>query len=251
MSTKQFYFFNSRIATHVLFWIVYYVIFSLIWAANKDLTASFFLEFILLPIRILSVYVTIYYLLPKFLLNKEYLKFIIGYASLILVAAFFQRIFIHIFYENLMLNSTSEGLFSFKMLLRASVLINTTVFLVLSFKIFQLFLIERGKNENESSKYLEIRADRRTYRVNIDEILFIEGKGNYTTYHLFDKSKITAYGSVKKALESLPNNFVRVHKSFIINRNEIKSFDANTIMINNQLIPRGKSVVEDVLLSKK
>jgi len=251
MPPKQIYFFNSRIATHVLFWVVYYVIFSLIWATNQDLTASFFLEFILLPLRIMAVYITIYYLLPKFLLNEEYLKFIIGYTGLILVAAFFQRIFIHVFYESLLLNNSSQGLFSFKMLLRATVLINTTVFLVLSFKIFQLFLIEKGMNKKKSSKYLELRADRRIHRVNIDEILFVEGQGNYTTYHLLDKSKITAYGSIKKALENLPENFVRVHKSFIINRNEIKSFDANTIAINDQLIPRGKSVEDDVFLIKK
>lgn len=250
MSTKPFYLFNSRIATHVLFWVTYYVAFSLIWATNQGLTASFFLEFVLLPVRIMAVYVTIYYLLPKFLINKEYLKFIAGYAGLILTAAIFQRIFIHLFYETLLLNNTSQGLFSFKMLLRATVLINTTVFLVLSVKIFQLFLIEREKNKKESSKYLEIRADRRMHRVNIDEILFVEGRGNYTTYHLFDKSKITAYGSIKKALEILPSNFIRVHKSYIVNRNEIKSFDVNTIEVKDQLIPRGKSVEDDVFLTK-
>jgi len=250
MFTRQFYIFNSRIATHVFFWVTYYVVFSLIWAANQGITASFFLEFILLPIRIMAVYVTIYYLLPNYLLKKKYLKFIAGYGALIFIAAILQRIFIHFFYENLLLNNTSQGLFSFKMLLRATVLINTTVFLVLSFKIFQLFLIEREKNEKQISDYLEIKADRRMHHVHVNDILFIEGQGNYTTYNLSDKSKITAYGSIKKVLETLPDNFIRVHKSYIVNRNEIKSYDANTVAVKDQLIPRGKSVTDDVLLIK-
>jgi len=247
MFTKQFYLFNSRIATHIFFWVVYYVIFSLIWASSQGLMPSFFLEFILLPIRIAAVYIVVYFLLPKFLLKKQYIKFMIGYIILILTASIFQRIFIHFFYENLLLNNSSQGLFSLKMLLRASILINTTVFLVLSFKVFQLFIIEKEKNEKLSAKYVEIKADRRIHRVNIDEILFIEGQGNYTTYHLLDTSKITAYGSVKKALETLPDNFVRVHKSYIVNRNEIKSFDTNTIDVCGQIIPRGKSAADDVL----
>jgi len=248
MFSNNFYFFDSRIATHVFFWVTYYVIFSLIWATNQGLIASFFLEFILLPIRILAVYVTIYYLLPKFLVNTEYLKFIGGYLVLIVFAAVLQRIFIHLFYEDLLQNNSSKELFSFKLLLRAVVLINTTVFLVLSLKIFQLFLIEREKNEKLSpNRFLEIKADRRIHRININEILFIEGQGNYTTYHLNDKSKITAYGSIKKALELLPSNFIRIHKSYVINKNEIKSFDANSIEVKDQLIPRGKSVQDDAL----
>ena len=249
MSSGRFYIFNSRVATHILFWIAYYIFFSLIWATNQGgLKASFFLEFILLPIRISAVYVTIYYLLPNFLIEKKYLKFILGYALLILVAAVLQRIFIHFFYEDLLQNNTTQELFSFKMLLRATVLINTTVFLVLSLKIFQLFLLEKEKNEIQSSGYLEIKADRRIHRVNIDEILFLEGQGNYTTYNLEDNSKITAYGSIKKALENLPENFIRIHKSYVVNKNQIKSFDANTVEIRDQLIPRGKSVQDEVLL---
>ncbi len=249
MNSKQFYIFNSRIATHILFWVSYYVCFSLIWSTSQGLIASFFLEFILLPIRIMAVYLTIYYLMPKFLVNKKYLSFFIGYFCLILVAAIFQRIFIHLFYESLLLNNTSQNLFSLKMLLRAAVLINTPVFLVLGFKIFQLFIIEKEKNDMKADEYLEIKADRRVHRVNTGEILFIEGKGNYTTYNLSDNSKITAYGSIKKAIEILPSNFVRIHKSYIVNKNKIKSFDANNVEIKNHLIPRGKSVHDDILLT--
>ena len=247
--TKNLYIFNSRITTHVLFWVVYYILFSLIWVTNEGYLASFYLEFILLPIRIMTVYVTIYLLLPTFLIKNNYLKFILWYVILLFVAAMLQRIFIHFFYENLLLNNQYEKLFSLRMLIRAFILINTTVFFILSIKIFQLFVNEREKNEKSMINFIEIKADRRIHRVLLNEILFIKGEGNYTTYHLLSNSKLTAYGSIKKAIESLPKNFIRVHKSYIVNKNEIKSFDTNTIEIQNELIPRGKSVSDDVFLT--
>lgn len=248
MFSNKFYIFNSKIITHVLFWVVYYVSFSFIWSTDEGLKASFFLEFILLPIRIMAVYVTIYYLLPKFLIKKAYFNFILSYLSLIVVAAIAQRIFIYLFYDTLLMNDNETSLFNIQQLIRASILINTTVFFVLSFKIFKLFIVEKDKNESNTLKTLEIRSDRRTHKVSLNDILFIEGKGNYTTYHLIDSIRITAYGSVKKALEPLPNYFVRVHKSFIVNKKEIKSFDSLNIYLKSQTIPRGKGIFDEDLL---
>ncbi|MEM9362900.1 MAG: LytTR family transcriptional regulator DNA-binding domain-containing protein [Bacteroidota bacterium] len=245
--TKDFYLFNSRIATHILFWVTYYVLFGLIWVKEEGYLASFYLEFVLMPIRILAVYFTIYFLLPKYLMKKRYLAFIIGYGIMLLTGGILQRVFIHLFYENLLLNDSSSGLFNLMMLVRAVVLINTTVLLILAIKIFQLWVKESEKNQNMESEILEIRSSRRTHRVPTQEILFIEGLGNYVTYHLADKSKITSYGTIKATLEQLPKNFTRVHKSYVINKYHIKSYDTMTIDVSNNSIPRGKSVPDDVL----
>ncbi|MEO0902358.1 MAG: LytTR family transcriptional regulator DNA-binding domain-containing protein, partial [Bacteroidota bacterium] len=114
-------------------------------------------------------------------------------------------------------------------------------------KIFQLWAKESEKNQNLETEVLEIRSSRRTHRVPTQEILFIEGLGNYVTYHLADKSKITSYGTIKATLELLPKNFTRVHKSYVINKFHIKSYDTMTIDVSNNSIPRGKSVTDDVL----
>ena len=109
---NSFYLFNSRIATHVLFWMAYYVLFGLIWVGDKGYMASFYLEFVLLPTRILAVYITIYFLLPQYLLQKKYTHFLLGYGIVLLVGGLLQRVFIHLFYEELLLNDSSTGLFS-------------------------------------------------------------------------------------------------------------------------------------------
>ncbi|MEM9077698.1 MAG: LytTR family DNA-binding domain-containing protein [Bacteroidota bacterium] len=245
--TKDFYLFNSRIATHIIFWVTYYVLFGLIWVKEEGYLASFYLEFVLMPIRILAVYFTIYFLLPKYLMKKRYWAFLLGYGLMLLAGGFLQRVFIHLFYENLLLNDSSRGLFSIMMLVRAIVLINTTVLFILAVKIFQLWVKESEKSQGFENEILEIRSSRRTHLVSTDDILFIEGLGNYVTYHLSDESKITSYGTIKATLEQLPKNFARVHKSYVVNKHHIKSYDAMTIDVNNNSIPRGKSVSDEVL----
>ncbi|MEP3571825.1 MAG: LytTR family DNA-binding domain-containing protein, partial [Flavobacteriaceae bacterium] len=223
--------------------------FGLIWVGEEGYLASFYLEFILLPIRILAVYVTIYFLLPRFLLKRKFKSFFIGYGLIMLLGGIMQRVFIHFFYEELLLNDSSAGLFNAMSLVRAIILINTTALLVLGVKLFQLWSIEHDKNRSLESEILEIRSNRKTHRVALKNILFIEGLGNYVTYHLADKSKVTSYGSIKGTLQQLPDNFRRVHKSYIVNKAYIKSYDAMTIEIQDISIPRGKSISDEVLLN--
>ncbi len=248
-SANSFYLFNSRIATHGIFWTLYYILFGLIWVNDKGYLASFYLEFILLPIRILAVYTTIYFLLPRYLLKRNFLGFFTGYTLTLVLAGILQRVFIHLFYEELLLNDSSTGLFHAMSLVRAIILINTTVLFVLSIKLFQLWAIENDKNKGLENEILEIRSNRRTHRIPTKNILFVEGLGNYVTYHLEDKSKITSYGSIKGALQLLPNNFRRVHKSYIVNKAHIKSYDGMSIDIQDNSIPRGKSIPDEVLLN--
>ena len=245
----NFYIFNSRVATHVLFWIFYFIFFGLLWAGEDGYLASFYLEFILLPIRIMAVYVAIYYLLPKFLLKRKFSLFFLGYCLTLLLGGVLQRIFIHLFYEELLLNDISSGLFSLRMLIRAIVLINTTVLLVLGMKLFQLWSLEHQKNAQQVKSILEIKANRRIHRVAIEQVLFIEGLGNYVIYNLSDDSKLTVYGTIKETLSTLPDTFVRVHKSYIINKKHIKSYDTSSIDVHNHMVPRGKSVTDQLLLN--
>nr|WP_299072041.1 LytTR family DNA-binding domain-containing protein [uncultured Allomuricauda sp.] len=248
-SANSFYLFNSRIATHSVFWVLYYLLFGLIWVGEEGYLASFYLEFVLLPIRILAVYITIYFLLPRFLLKRRFRSFFIGYGLTMLLGGILQRVFIHLFYEELLLNDSTTGLFNIMSLVRAIILINTTALLVLGIKLFQLWSLEHDKNKSLESEILEIRSNRRTHRVPVKNILFVEGLGNYVTYHLADKSKITSYGSIKGTLKELPDNFRRVHKSYIVNKAYIKSYDAMTIDIQDNAIPRGKSISDEVLLN--
>ncbi|QSE99228.1 LytR/AlgR family response regulator transcription factor [Fulvivirga lutea] len=234
------YLFGSRILTHTLFWAAYYILFSLIWAKGSYYE-SFGLEFILLPIRITASYISMYFLIPNFLLKKKEVKFGMYYLLVIIIGGILQRLFTYFYYELLILETT-HGLLSIGGIIQSVVLINTTVLLLSALKIFQYWKIEHEKKEDALEELIEIRAEKRNYRVNPKDIRYIEGLGNYVIFYLKDDKKLISYISLKEAEELLPDSFMRSHKSFVINKDHVQSYTNDSVEISGRILPVGKSV---------
>ena len=142
---------GSRFLTHSLFWVGYYILFSIIWMKpDIGYFASFFLEFILMPVRILSAYCMMYVLIPGYLVKQRYKLFFGHYFLLILLAGALQTVFGYFFYEKLVLNSQASSLFSVSGLIRNCILVNTTVLLLGTAKVFQLYIQLQNDIENKS-----------------------------------------------------------------------------------------------------
>jgi DNA-binding LytR/AlgR family response regulator len=85
--------------------------------------------------------------------------------------------------------------------------------------------------------FLSIRADGKLYRIPLNEILFIEGLKEYVKVVTEQKTFITL--ETFKNLELLlpTNQFLRVHKSFMITKNKVRSLDGNMLEIGKAQIP--------------
>lgn len=93
---------------------------------------------------------------------------------------------------------------------------------------------------------LTIRANRKFYRVNYENILYVVGMGAYVKFYLPDKN-ITALSSLQNLENDLPKNlFLRVHKSYIVSIKNIESYNGNEIEIAGIKIPVSKTYKEDV-----
>ncbi len=89
--------------------------------------------------------------------------------------------------------------------------------------------------------HLIIRADRKLYKINYEDLVFIEGQKAYVTFHT-RKKKITALASLKDLEEQLPSShFLRIHKSYIVSIQEIESLEGNQVEIGGQKLPVSKS----------
>jgi len=94
-----------------------------------------------------------------------------------------------------------------------------------------------GNDEEE----LIIRADHKQYRVKPSEIMFLENVKNYVIFRLVDGSKIMALISLKSLVETLPDFFVKVHRSYVVNLNYIEQSSANSIKIKDFIVPISES----------
>ncbi|MEM7104758.1 MAG: LytTR family DNA-binding domain-containing protein [Bacteroidota bacterium] len=82
-------------------------------------------------------------------------------------------------------------------------------------------------NQSTSSK-IDIRSGVKTFRVNAEEINYLEKDGNYMVYYLEGK-KLLSRQTVAEALKVLPDYFVRVHRSLLVNIRKVEFYSGNTI----------------------
>lgn len=96
-----------------------------------------------------------------------------------------------------------------------------------------------------AAEYFFIKADRRYFKVNFSDILFIEGLKDYAILQLSDQRIITRM-SLKAIFGLLPQTtFLRVNKSHIVNTGHIDSFDNNDIFVKQYQIAIGNSYRDD------
>lgn len=94
--------------------------------------------------------------------------------------------------------------------------------------------------------YLVIRADRKHYKINYDDLVYIEGQKAYVTFHTKAK-RITALASLRDLEGRLPKStFLRIHKSYIVSIKMIDALEGNTIEIGGQELPVGGNYKKDV-----
>ncbi|MGN7889869.1 LytR/AlgR family response regulator transcription factor [Dyadobacter endophyticus] len=87
--------------------------------------------------------------------------------------------------------------------------------------------------------YFFVKAERRIFKIQFNDILFIEGLKDYVVIQTVSQKVITAM-NIKTIYEQLPQNtFARISKSYVINMSQVTSFDNNTAFIDKYEIPIG------------
>lgn len=114
-------------------------------------------------------------------------------------------------------------------------------------KAFQFVKLKNPVNaSNEktlliSHRFLMVKVEYTTIRVDLNDILYIEGLKDYVKIHTEGKLILTKT-TMKNIIEKLPSeSFIRVHKSYIISLEKIDMIENSRIVIGNQRIPIGES----------
>ncbi|MCG2618177.1 LytTR family DNA-binding domain-containing protein [Terrimonas sp. NA20] len=96
--------------------------------------------------------------------------------------------------------------------------------------------------------FINIRADRKFHRLDLNEIIWVESVKDYIVIHLHDR-QITAKYKIGDFESLLPaTSFLRIHRSFIVNINKIQAFTFSEIEIGGKQIPIGTNYRDDVMV---
>ncbi|RZN84579.1 MAG: response regulator transcription factor [Winogradskyella sp.] len=121
-------------------------------------------------------------------------------------------------------------------------------FLQAVMKVKKNFISEpQPQNSQEiGDKFIFVKSDKKLIKIVIEAISHIEAYGNYVKIHT--QEMILTAQTLTDILETLPPQFLRIHKSFAINFNHLKLIDANqAVMKTNEKLPIGKSYKKQLL----
>ena len=100
---------------------------------------------------------------------------------------------------------------------------------------------------SKSNDFITVKADYKLYKINYDDLLFIEGQHEYVTFHTTQR-RITALVALKDLEEMLPTDrFVRVHKSYIVSFTHIQDLDKSDVTVAGNKVPVGASYRDELL----
>jgi len=99
----------------------------------------------------------------------------------------------------------------------------------------------------EDRPHLFFNVNKKHVKIYLDDILYIESLREYVKITTRDKAILTKIqlGEIEEMLAT--NNFLRVHRSFIVSKNKIESFSPSEIEINGTQIPVGRNYKELVM----
>jgi DNA-binding LytR/AlgR family response regulator len=92
---------------------------------------------------------------------------------------------------------------------------------------------------DEGNRFLFLKSDYKIKRINLDDILYIEGLKDYVkVYTRNDPKPVLSLASLKQLESKLPENkFMRVHRSYIVNLERIETIERSRIVFGKEYIP--------------
>lgn len=102
-----------------------------------------------------------------------------------------------------------------------------------------------GKNKKE---YIYVKSDYKLIQIELNKILYIEGLKDYIKIHLENEERpILSLVSMRAMEEKLPaEQFIRVHRSFIVQKQKIKVIDKGRIVFGKEYIPISESYKQEL-----
>ena len=240
---------------HIIFWILVYGSLTMIFTKWVGVPVeAFFYVSLLMPVIIATSYFFNYYLVPRFLFKRRYwlfglysfymlvvslcLEMIAGILAFLLVA----------YYDINKYGVLITDVFIMAGTLYFVVLVMSFILLIKHYLLDQKAIAELEEKQSLLDQgFITVRSNRQTAKIKFEDLLYIESLGDYIEIHLQDGSGVSSKEKISHMELSLPEGFLRIHRSFIVNRSKISSFTREYVMMGEKELPISRSYKQKAL----
>jgi signal transduction histidine kinase len=239
---------------HILFWLVVMAILIVVFGKSwQNSTQAFYFVSLFLPVIMATSYFFNYYLVPEYLLKRRYWLFTVYFYFTIVSSLFLEMvvlIFSFIYLASFDLNNfdlNSSDIILLAVVMYLVVFLGSFLLMVQQFfenkKELENLKIEKEKTDEP---YLELTSNRKLARIPFGNIEFIESLTDYVVVHTADGKEIKSKVKISTVEQYLPHTFLRIHRSFIVNKKKITSYNSNKIEIGGVELNIGRSYKQQV-----
>ncbi len=113
-------------------------------------------------------------------------------------------------------------------------------------KALDLYLVKNEKLNTLDENYIFIKSNLKKHRLYLDKVKYVEAFGDYVKI-VTDGETYTVLSTMKGFADSLPSDqFLRVHKSFIVNLFRIKNYSSKIVYLEDKEIPLSRNRKKDL-----
>jgi two-component system response regulator LytT len=240
---------------HIIFWVVVHGSLTLIFGNwFEGYIEAFYYVSLLLPVVMGTSYFFNYYLVPRFLFQRQFFKFGL-YAVYMMVVSLCLELLASVLSMLIIIqfgiNETGPlvtDVFMLAMILYFIVLFKSFILLIKHYFIDQGAI---GRLEEQQSKlekgYITVRSNRKKSRIIFDNLLYIESMADYIKIHQEDGGEVVSKEKISHIEGELPEGFLRIHRSFIVNTSKITSFSREEIMLGEIELPVSRTYRSKVI----
>jgi len=240
---------------HIVFWIIVYASLTLIFTDwFEGAGEAFYYVSLLMPVVIATSYFFNYYLLPRYLFKRKF-RLLALYSFYMLVVSLCLELVAGILAMLLMVQyGVSEtgalitDVFTMAGILYFVVLLMSFIQLIRHYFSDQQAIVSLEERQAQlENGYFTIRSNRQTVKVHFDKLVYVESLDDYIKLHLEGGEAHMSKEKISRLEESLPDNFLRIHRSFLVNSRKISSFTRENVVANGNELPISRTYKKDVI----
>jgi two-component system, LytTR family, response regulator len=240
---------------HIVFWIIVYASLTLIFADwfNGHMEAFFYVS-LLMPVILATSYFFNLFLVPRYLFKRRFFLFGLYSFYMLVVSLCLEMVvsiltmLLTVYYgvkENPILFTdvlTMAGILYFVVLLSSFILMIRHYFANQS----AIVSLEEKQAQLDQG-FFTVRSNRQITRILFDDLVYIESLADYIQLHLENGKSVISKEKISHMEENLPDGFLRIHRSFIVNHSKISSFSREQVLVGEKELPVSRSYRQHVL----